>query len=245
MPTTRSASSSAGTTQIGALVTTFPTGAVAGDVVLYAANIRNTLTPGTWTVDQGFTVGAQGENSGDATVGHTRATFYKILVGGESAPTLQWSDTGRWSWAGICIRPSSSGVLSINAGPTSFEETGTGGTTIASPAATATVSGVTSVLFTSVTSATANVAGLITATAPTSWVIPTNGQAGTASGTTNATRQLTSATAALDGQSGTVSPTAWSYSQTGATTWRGIVWHYLIAETVTAGLPPLVQGRWS
>jgi hypothetical protein len=245
VPTVRTANGSAGSNGLAAQAVTLPSGWLAGDVVIGCIIARNTGTPNTWTVDQGFTKDVDAENSGDSTNGHAYCHFSKVMAGNESNPTLTYGGgtNSRFAYAVAAIRPSSGGLLSINNRGTPVVTTVATSTTIANPsvAATGSATGLSSVVILTC-DAVAAVTGSIVAVTPTSWVIPTLGQVSSAGGTTAATRAVCAAVTTRDAQSGTVSPTTWSFTQTSGTFWQGETGHYLIQET--ARPPSLVVGRW-
>ena len=244
MPTVRTANGSAGTNGLAAQVVTLPSGWLPGDVVIGCIISRNTGTPNTWTVDQGFTKDADAENSGDATNGHAYCHFSKVMAGGESNPTLTYGGgtNSRFAYQTVAIRPTFGGILTINQRATPTVTT-TAAATLANPAATAAggAQGVTSVVLTTLASGSSTATAAIVPVTPSSWAIPTLGSISGTGGGATGTRTVAAAVATRDAQSGTVSPGTWSFSQTSATTWIGETGHYLIAE---AGFPRLVMGSW-
>lgn len=235
----RAASSGAGTTQISAIATTLPTGWQAGDYAISVVGIRNTIAPGTWTAPGGWTTEHQDQNTGDSN-GMAVGVFSKLLTGGDTDPTFTHSDTGRWAWCTIAIKPTSGGTLSQDAADTSTIDTTTA-TTSTPPAITAVSGSVVSVLIESMME-TSTGATAINVTPPTNWTEPASGDASTASGTTNANRQIEASCSYRLNQSGTITPGTLATN----VSCIGNMYHFVIVESAAAiVLPELIVARFA
>lgn len=200
---------------------TKPTGAASGDWVGFGVDLG--FPTETLTVSSGWTMIEQTACS----TFHFSVLVYRVLDGGASDanPTLSWTTSGRGAYTGIAFTPAASTSLSIDVEATVVVAT-TGATTGTPNAATPTTSAPVSIIW-GQGRANVNAATAITATPPTNWTEPTNGDQSTASGT--GARQVASEVSyRIPGSSATLTPGAITFS--GAVT--QLLHHIILKESV-------------
>jgi hypothetical protein len=222
MPTFVAASGASWTTTSGSVTTTYPTGTTSGDrVFLWFHSIATFATPAGWTEIRRTAIA-------------TAPTRTSVLAffdydGTTAAPAI--TITGKGAWNAITLRRADGTKEWALQGNSAATDTTTG-TTITPPAATAT-SGDVSLLFTAGrqvgTTATA-----VTTTPPTGWTEPTNGDVGTAAGTTTALRQVFSSLSYQAGlTAGTITPGAVTFSLSSAASASHVIVSEVVPGTVS------------
>lgn len=225
----------AGATATSVTPTLTGTSWAAGDLVLINIAVGNT---GSFTFPAGWTEIFDTSNAGSAAF--TTGIAYRVMQAGDTDPAITFSGTaGKWAWTAIALQPGTGEVIFVDANGTAKSDTTTA-TTHTANATTAVSSNVTSVILSSYR-ASANAATAITTTPPTNWTEPTGGDTSTATGTTTATRQISTAVSYRTGQSGTVTPG----SETTSVSTTANVYNVLVSSRLQSNDAVTGTDNWS
>ncbi|MFE4548864.1 hypothetical protein ACFRNH_16280, partial [Streptomyces sp. NPDC056785] len=197
----------------------------AGDLVLVVLSVGASTS---WTGPAGWTEVHDNANSGGAA--HTGAVYRRVMQSGDSStPTFTAASAGKWAWAALALSPGAGETIAVDAVATAKIVT-TASETHTPNSVAAVASSVASVVL---NSSRADILGssAITTTPPTSWTEPTGGDNSTATGTTNATRQVGASLSYRLAQTGTVAPGVETISQGAARATDANIYHLLVSAT--------------
>ena len=210
---------------------TLPTGQSAGDLLFAIIRVGSSAAQ-TWSQSGGTGTWTKQYDAADSAGGYSYTVWWRVMAGGDTAPTFSWTTSTTVTWACGGFFSSTGGTLSIDTWATELD-TGTSSNSVTPNPATAAGSGEASIILSCARAATETTPASHTYTAPTGWTLPSGGDVWIGSANSR-----WSATVYQLGLSGTVTPGAETLTDASSGAYFFSVAHALVTETAAAGATP-------